>query len=100
MGITIMPTADSLAPNDVHIIATQGSTKVGEDSMTIVGVTFTTSEETISPEIRSVDTPLGMEDRIPPQTPTALYLTVSPNLSETDQFVTLNVTGQTQRMVP
>ena len=38
--ITLTPTADSAAPNDVHIVAMQGSNQVGTEDMTIARVTF------------------------------------------------------------
>lgn len=97
--VTIRPMADSSAPNDVHIIATQGSTQVGEDSMTIVGVTFGTTEGTNSLDIRNVDTPSVMTaDRIPPTSVetaiTPVYVTVTPDLSGSGQTVSLTVKGQ------
>ena len=97
--VTITPEADSAAPNDVHIIAKQDGTQVGEDSMTIVSVTFTTSDEVVTPAINNADTPVGMEDRIPPRTSTAISLTVSPDLSAGGQFVTMAVKAKRQLMV-
>ena len=89
--ITITPQADSSAPNDVHIIAQQGGTEVGEDDMTIVSVTF-------SQNIYNPDTPSQMisagQYRIPPSMPTPVNVTVTPSLSGSGQVVTLAVNGQ------
>jgi probable HAF family extracellular repeat protein len=90
--VTISPTADSSAPNDVHIIATQGGSQVGEDSMTIVSVL-------IPKDIRNADTPADMVDRIPPFGPAATSITpisvvVSPNLAGSGQAVTLSFLNQ------
>ena len=98
--VTIRPTADSSAPNDVHIIATQGGTQVGEDSMTIVGITFGTTEGTNSLDIKNQDTPAGMPDRIPPFGPaptsiTPLYVTITPNLAGSGQSISLTFLNQT-----
>lgn len=98
--VTIMPTADSSAPNDVRIIATQGGTQIGEDSMTIVGVTYSTMAGTDSLDIKNQDTPAGMPDRIPPFGPastsiTPLYITVTPNLAGSGQSISLTFLNQT-----
>jgi hypothetical protein len=85
--VTITPTADSAAPNDVHIIAMVGNLKADEDDMTIVRVT-------IPQDISNTDTPIGMPDRIPPTAPTQLTVQVTPDLSGGGQSVTLAVLGQ------
>lgn len=91
--ITITPTADSSAPNDVHIVAMQGTTKVGEDDMTIVSVTMRDDQNNLTQHIRNVDTPASMPDRIPPKVNTPVNITVTPNLAG-GQSVTLVINGQ------
>ena len=96
--ITITPEADSTSANDVHIIATQGGIQVGEDDMTIVGLTFSTSEGLTSPHIRNTDTPPVMtQDRIPPRVSTPLYVIVTPSLTGSGQSISLAVGGQSQQ---
>lgn len=100
--VTITPKADSSAPNDVQIVASVGSTPVGEDDMTIVRVTFGTTRGTNSLDIRNADTPATMkQDRIPPTSDpkvstaiTPVYVTITPNLGTSGEFVTLAVDGQ------
>jgi hypothetical protein len=100
--IAITPEADSSAPNDVHIIASQGGVQVGEDDMTIVGVTFSTTQGVNSLDIRNADTPATMtQDRIPPFGPastsiTPLYVTVTPDLSGSGQSASLTFLNQTE----
>jgi hypothetical protein len=85
--IIITPRADSAAPNDVHLIAMQGNTQVGEDDMTIVSVT-------IPQDIRNADTPTAMVDRIPPRVDTPIPIQVTPSLSGSGLSVTLVVLNQ------
>ena len=93
--VTLTPKADSTAPNDVHIIATDRGQQVAEDSMTIVSVTFGPAKGVNSPDIRNADTPATMtQDRIPPRANTPFYVNVTPNLLGSGESVSVAVTGQ------
>lgn len=90
--ITITPTADSSAVNDVHIVAVDDDgAQLAEDDMTVVRVTLPNT-------ISNADTPAAMlaagAYRIPPRVNTPENIQVTPNLSGSGQSVTLTVTGQ------
>jgi hypothetical protein len=85
--VTVTPEADSSEPNDVHIIATQGNIQVGEDTMTIVSVTFPR-------DIRNADTPAAMVDRIPPRVDTPIQVQVTPDLSRSGLSIGVAVLNQ------
>jgi hypothetical protein len=96
--LTFTPTKDSLAANDVHIVAqyqykSGRFAKVAEDDLTVVSVEFT-------PHIRNTDTPAAMKDRIAPGAdqggwvnPTSVYVQVTPSLAD-GQSVTLDAEGK------
>jgi hypothetical protein len=83
--VTLTPLAVSQAPNDVQIIATGPDGLTAQGSLTIVNITI--------PDISNADTPYGMPDRIPPTANTALQITVQPDLTGTNQSVTLAKLG-------
>jgi uncharacterized repeat protein (TIGR03803 family) len=90
--VTITPTADSSAPNDVQIIASANGAQVAEDALTVIGVAF-------SNEIYNDDTPDAMlargQYRIPPRVDTPIDVSVTPTIPATSSpFVSLTVVGQ------
>ncbi len=85
--VTFTPTAVSKSVDDVSITGSTGGQQVGSDSLTVVNVD-------VPQDIRNTDTPASMRDRIPPRMTTPISIQVTPNLSGSDQFVTLKVTGQ------
>ncbi len=90
--ITITPTADSSAVNDVRIIATDNDgTQIAEDDMTVVRVTLPNV-------ISNADTPAAMlaagAYRIPPRVNTPENIQITPSLGGSGQSVTIIVADQ------
>jgi hypothetical protein len=88
--VMITPLRVSSAPNDVRIEAVrmEDGAVAGSGALTIVSVT--------TPQhIRNADTPDAMvQDRIPPRMPSTFPITVTPDLGDSKQFITLAVAGQ------
>jgi hypothetical protein len=85
--VTFVPQAVSKSANDVSIDAIADGEIVGSGSLTVVSVT-------LPQDIRNLDTPAAMPDRIPPTAVTPIDVQVTPDLSGSGQSITLAVNNQ------
>ena len=85
-NVTFTPSADSSAPDDVHVTLSEGGLQYGESDISVVSVTF-------PKDINALDTPAGMKDRIPPRVDTSVPVTVSPSLTGSGETVGVTVIG-------
>jgi hypothetical protein len=82
--ITIVPLQPSQAVNDVVLKATVNGQTVASAHLTIADVEM-------GPNVRAADTPSGMNDRIPPRVKTPFPITITPDLGNSGQTITLEL---------
>jgi hypothetical protein len=82
---TFTPTADSSKADDVQIEV------LGAGSQTDF---LTVAKVTLPVDVKNADTPVGMNDRIPPRTTTTAVVSVSPSLVGSGEALYLEVAGQ------